>query len=737
MKLRVALLATLALLIAHALAYRFLCDDAFISFRYARHLAEGHGLVFNPGFERVEGFTNPLWVLILAALDLVGARPELAANALSLSLTVVLWWLVARASIRLLPPGTPAWIMVLPALWLSITRTIAVWSTSGLETRLFEALVVAGVLRLAEEVRDWCRDETARPPWGAALLGLSVWARPDGLLIGAAAIGAAFAVLVARRRRAIARALPWSAAFLAVIVPLFALRLAYFGAWLPNTYFAKVAGRSWWGMGVAYLGTFVLEYAAWLWIPAIAAGAWALARTGRGEVPALIAAAVIPHALYVASIGGDHFEYRPLDLYVPFAFVLMACGLAAAGATRRARVAAGLYAAAVVLGLVAIPWAAVRQFPRDYIAGFPGSAVERLEASDFLDPTREPWLSIPGVASVAQAHRAATRALTRRFVAIRREEHVLFAESVIPEASRLRELVAGAVLPADTHIAVGCVGLIPYVSELRTFDRFGLTDADVARLPVGAERVMAHEKVATIEMARAKGVDLWAVDPVHLLFRADDPALLARVEEARRRGDDAVVADAGEGWWLLARPPLGVDALRRRVPELTWRAVADDAVAHELAGTVIAAASARVPLDRLRLARALELGGRPDDALPVWRALAATGDPEGGIALARVELGAGRDAEALAALDRVLAARPSAAPACSLRGVILARQDRSAEAEADLRRALREDPEDDESRYTLALVYLVAGRRPDAEREIAVLERRRSELAAKARSATP
>ena len=45
----------------------FLCDDAFISFRYARNLLEGHGLVFNPG-EYVEGYSNFLWVLELAAI---------------------------------------------------------------------------------------------------------------------------------------------------------------------------------------------------------------------------------------------------------------------------------------------------------------------------------------------------------------------------------------------------------------------------------------------------------------------------------------------------------------------------------------------------------------------------------------------------------------------------------------------------------------------------------------------
>jgi hypothetical protein len=84
----------------------FLCDDAFISFRYARSLVEGHGLVFNAG-ERVEGYTNFLWVLELAALwKVFGLRPENVAPWLSVLCTVgtlaaVVWW-AARL------PGTPA-----------------------------------------------------------------------------------------------------------------------------------------------------------------------------------------------------------------------------------------------------------------------------------------------------------------------------------------------------------------------------------------------------------------------------------------------------------------------------------------------------------------------------------------------------------------------------------------------------------------------------------------------------
>ncbi len=77
----------------------FLCDDAFISFRYARNLLEGHGLVFNPG-EYVEGYSNFLWVLELAAIwKGLGIAPEYAAPWLSVAFTagtiaVMTWWII-------------------------------------------------------------------------------------------------------------------------------------------------------------------------------------------------------------------------------------------------------------------------------------------------------------------------------------------------------------------------------------------------------------------------------------------------------------------------------------------------------------------------------------------------------------------------------------------------------------------------------------------------------------------
>src|SRR5262249_17069495 len=129
-----ALAASLALLLAHAWSYRFLTDDAFISFRYARNLSHGAGLVFNPGGDRVEGYSNFLWVVLLAAADKVGVRPEIAATAFSLAATVALWATILWFALRLLPPSASRAWALLPLLLLAATRSVAVWSTGGLET---------------------------------------------------------------------------------------------------------------------------------------------------------------------------------------------------------------------------------------------------------------------------------------------------------------------------------------------------------------------------------------------------------------------------------------------------------------------------------------------------------------------------------------------------------------------------------------------------------------------------
>src|SRR5205814_6352046 len=132
------------------------------------------------------------------------------------------------------------------------------------------------------------------------------------------------------------------------------------------------------------------------------------------------------------------------------------------------------------------------QFTRDYIPGFPGQAMTRTEeAQEFLDPTRDPIERLPGLATLAALHRDLIRALTREYVGIRQEEHRLFLASMLPEAMRLRALMAAGTLPRDVYLATDCVGVVPYVADVRTLDRLGLTDAAVAHGPFTELRLMA------------------------------------------------------------------------------------------------------------------------------------------------------------------------------------------------------------------------------------------------------
>ena len=74
----------------------WLSDDAFISWRYAQNLVAGNGLVYNPG-ERVEGYTNFLWTVLLALCQALGLDMEAAS---------VLFAFLATAALTLVVGGT-------------------------------------------------------------------------------------------------------------------------------------------------------------------------------------------------------------------------------------------------------------------------------------------------------------------------------------------------------------------------------------------------------------------------------------------------------------------------------------------------------------------------------------------------------------------------------------------------------------------------------------------------------
>jgi arabinofuranosyltransferase len=135
---RFAPLALAALvLVWHAQQYDFVTDDAYISFVFARNLAEHGALVFNLG-DPVEGYTNFLWTFGLGLLMVVGIPPELASRIAGVGFGLGVLAMSFRLAERLLGRGHP--LAALPALLLASSSGFACWSSGGLETQLYTFL---------------------------------------------------------------------------------------------------------------------------------------------------------------------------------------------------------------------------------------------------------------------------------------------------------------------------------------------------------------------------------------------------------------------------------------------------------------------------------------------------------------------------------------------------------------------------------------------------------------------
>ena len=104
--------------------------------------------------------------------------------------------------------------------------------------------------------------------------------------------------------------------FVILVCTHFLWRYAYYGEWLPNTYYAKHV-RPWYESGFRYLWAAVLETGLYLLIPLAAVAMRNRWRASQDGIWALVLLLVGVHMAYVMRIGGDHFEYRPLDFYWP------------------------------------------------------------------------------------------------------------------------------------------------------------------------------------------------------------------------------------------------------------------------------------------------------------------------------------------------------------------------------------------------------------------------------------
>jgi hypothetical protein len=206
-----------------------LADDVYISACFGRSLVTGHGFVWYPGAPRVEGITNPMWSVVLGVLHLL---PGFSADRLGLFVVVTnalllmaaawcFWAALGRAGVgRLAPPA-------LVLLFVPACLGLSYWSAEGFEVALVAALAF-GMLHVA-------LGEGGALPLGL-LLAAGVVTRMDFVIMAAPAL------ITFAARRGLARAARAALIGGALIAALLLARRAYFGAWLPNTYWLKATG---------------------------------------------------------------------------------------------------------------------------------------------------------------------------------------------------------------------------------------------------------------------------------------------------------------------------------------------------------------------------------------------------------------------------------------------------------------------------------------------------------------
>jgi arabinofuranosyltransferase len=314
-------------------------DDAFITFRYVKNFVAGNGLVFNIG-ERVEGYTNFLWAILLSIPALLQVDLVVIAPLLSSLFGILTLFATYGIASRLIESQGETdkeffnnMLILFPILLLASTGAYAYWTVSGMETTFFIFLVMCALY-------FYFRNNNSGEVnyYTPASLALAALTRPEGMyFFGVIYLHKLFHELKNEKQSATRvgiiglltrdNGIELSIFLVPVLLHLI-FRLFYYGYPFPNTFYAKsnttLAGFS---TGVTYAVSFLksyLLYGAVILVPLIVLRRWLLSFEGS-----LLCVLIAFHSCYVVIIGGDvlplHRFWLPI---LPLLYILFSKSLA-------------------------------------------------------------------------------------------------------------------------------------------------------------------------------------------------------------------------------------------------------------------------------------------------------------------------------------------------------------------------------------------------------------------------
>ena len=288
MSYRTGLSTALALCALVVLQNAWLCDDAFITFRTADNFLNGHGLTWNAG-ERVQAFTNPLWLLAVSLCYFISGEIYYTAIVMGAAVSVLAVYFA-------LPPSDGRAALI-GGVFLASSKAFVDFSTSGLENPLSFLLLALFIRTYIEQPHNVFRL--------ALLAGLATFNRMDTALLYLPALLSAW--WPQRDLRATAAAALGFAPF--GLWEAFAI--VYYGFPFPNTAYAKLTA----GIPAGEIVTQGLRYAghSFKFDPltlCTIAGALGLVLWRRDKTLAPLAGGLALYLLYVVRIGGDFMSGR-------------------------------------------------------------------------------------------------------------------------------------------------------------------------------------------------------------------------------------------------------------------------------------------------------------------------------------------------------------------------------------------------------------------------------------------
>jgi arabinofuranosyltransferase len=430
-------LAGLVLVFVFSTQWQVLYDDAFISFRYAQNLVDGHGLTWNVGEAPTEGYSNLLFILGISPFMWLQWDPLLVARGLSfvaLVVCAVCLYLVARRGFRSGIAGA-----LVPSLVFVMMPASLILGLTGLETIPYTALLTGAIVmgsmlivngRLAHIV-SFC-----------TLAIACVLMRPDGALVIAVVV-VVYAALAVRQRA------PWRPLLLVVAILLtaaFALLLwkwLYFGQLLPNPFYIKSGSFGFDPRGLESIRQFISTYA--VLVLCALAGSLLLAR--------------------MPDDFKDAVRFRRTLATLCWLFILGTIAFFSTSATLMDIEGRFLFPLSALLLLLAIPL--FDAFSRALT--FSGIRIVGSVAASIMLFVLVSGMPVGGLASLLTPANAL------------QVPAALTASRSLNEQWRLAEDLRRYSEITSTRIAFGDAGIVPYVTRAPWLDSVGLNDSFIAR----------------------------------------------------------------------------------------------------------------------------------------------------------------------------------------------------------------------------------------------------------------